>query len=82
MKVSANNYIIVGRCLLQKFQQKNSCFMMVQAPLLILPNRNYENKDMRTLSIYLYSLIHLIVFRMISIWNFQMFLIKDDKYIY
>ena len=48
VKVSTNNYIIVGRCLLQKFQQKNSCFMMVQAPLLI-----FENKDMKTLSIYI-----------------------------
>ena len=61
VKVSTNNYIIVGRCLLQKFQQKNSCFMMVQAPLLIFPNRNYKDKDMRRLSIYLYSLIYSIV---------------------
>ena len=63
--------------------------MMVQAPLLIFPNRNYKDKDMRRLSIYLYSLIYSIVnvkfrifFRMILIWNFHMFLIKGNEYIY
>ena len=70
MKVSTNNYIIVGRCLLQKFQQKNSCFMMVQAPLLILPNTNYENKDMKTLSINRYSLFYSIVILTLNIHMF------------
>ena len=56
--------------------------MMVQAPLLIFPNRNYKDKDMRRLSIYLYSLIYSIVFRVILIWNFHMFLIKGNEYIY